>query len=83
MKKVFVFATALVFAGLVACGPSAEEKQAMAEKAHADSLANVAKADSLLQKASQSAADTATTAVNPPHGAEGHKCGPDCPGMQK
>ena len=59
MKKVQALLTAFVFVGLVACGPSAEEKKAMEEQAQraADSIAN-----SLLQQASESAAPMDTTA---------------------
>ena len=42
MKKVFALLTAFVFVGLVACGPSAEEKKAQEEAAQkaADSTAH-------------------------------------------
>ena len=52
MKKVLALLTAFVFVGLVACGPSAEEKKAMEEQLQmaADSAANA-----LLQQASEAA----------------------------
>lgn len=84
MKKVLVLLTAFVFVGLVACGPSAEDAKKMEEamQAAADSAANA-----LLQQASdaatQPAADSTVVAVNPEHGAEGHVCTADCPGMKK
>lgn len=65
MKKVFALLTAFVFVGLVACGPSAEEKKAMEEAAQktADSVANA-----LLQQASEAAAPVDTAA----HDTTGH-----------
>ena len=56
MKKVFAIVTGMIFAGLVACGPSAEEQKKMADQlqAAADSAANA-----LLQSASNAATDTA------------------------
>lgn len=60
MKKVFALLTAFVFVGLVACGPSAEEKKAQEEAAQraADSVAN-----SLLKQASESATPADSTAA--------------------
>lgn len=60
MKKVFALLTAFVFVGLVACGPSAEEKKAMddAFQATADSANNA-----LLQQASEAATPVDTTAA--------------------
>ena len=59
MKKVFALLTAFAFVGLVACGPSAEEKKAQEEAAQkaADSVANA-----LLQEASNAAAPMDSTA---------------------
>jgi len=58
MKKALTLLTAFVFAGLVACGPSAAEKKVLEEQLQkaADSTANA-----LLQQASTSASDTAKT----------------------
>ena len=55
MKKVLALFTTCVFVGLVACGPSAEEKKAQDEALQkaADSSANA-----LLQQASAIAADS-------------------------
>ena len=52
MKKVLAIVTGVVFVGLVACGPSAEEQKKMADQlqAAADSAANA-----LLQQASDAA----------------------------
>ena len=60
MKKVFALLTAFVFVGLVACGPSAEEKKVIEQQLQkaADSAANA-----LLQQASTAASDTAKTKV--------------------
>ena len=62
MKKVFAILTAFVFVGLVACGPSAEEKKAMEEQLQraADSAANA-----LLQQASEAAAPADSAAAAP------------------
>lgn len=63
MKKVLVLLSAFVLVGLVACGPSADEKKKMEEQLQkaADSTANA-----LLQKASSAASDTAKTTVTAP-----------------
>jgi uncharacterized protein YcfL len=63
MKKVFALLTAFVFVGLVACGPSAEEKKVIEQQLQkaADSAANA-----LLQQASTAASDTAKTKVAAP-----------------
>ncbi|MBI4930190.1 MAG: hypothetical protein HY841_05470 [Bacteroidetes bacterium] len=55
MKKVLAIVMGVVFVGLVACGPSAEDQKKMEDalKAAADSAANA-----LLQQASTAAADT-------------------------
>lgn len=61
MKKVLAIVTGVVFVGLVACGPSAEEAKKMADamQAAADSAANA-----LLQQASDAATmPVDTTAV--------------------
>ena len=60
MKKVLALLTAFVFVGLVACGPSAEDKKAQEEAAQraADSTANA-----LLQQASDAAAPADSTAA--------------------
>lgn len=57
MKKVLALLTAFAFVGLVACGPSAEEKRAMEEQLQmsADSAANA-----LLQQASEAATPAVT-----------------------
>lgn len=55
MKKVLVLLTAFVFAGLIACGPSAEEKKAMEE---AQQRASDSAANALLEQASSAATDT-------------------------
>ncbi len=67
MKKVFALLTAFVFVGLVACGPSAEEKKAMEAQLQmaADSAANA-----LLQQASEAAAPVDTAAAA--HDTTGH-----------
>ncbi len=59
MKKVLALLTAFVFVGLVACGPSAEEKKALEEQLQraADSAANA-----LLQQASDAATPVDTAA---------------------
>lgn len=70
MKKVFALLTAFVFVGLVACGPSAEEKKAQEEATQrsADSAANA-----LLQQASESATPaTDSTANHAGHDSTGH-----------
>ena len=62
MKKVLAIVTGVVFVGLVACGPSAEDQKKMEEqlKAAADSAANA-----LLQQASDAAAPVDTMAAAP------------------
>jgi len=59
MKKVLFTLAGMTFLGLVACGPSAEQKKAMEEQAQrsADSAANA-----LLQQASTSASDSVMAA---------------------
>ncbi len=71
MKKVFTLVTAFVFVGLVACGPSAEEKAAQeaALQQSADSVANA-----LLEQASEAAAEPVMEAAagDSAAGHEGH-----------
>lgn len=62
MKKVLAIVTGVVFVGLVACGPSAEEQKAMAEKATADSIAKADSLNALLQQASTAATDSVSAA---------------------
>jgi len=59
MKKVLLLLTGFAVAGLIACGPSAEEQKKLEEqlKATMDSTANA-----LLQQASTAANDTAANA---------------------
>ncbi|TAL61819.1 MAG: hypothetical protein EPN85_03930 [Bacteroidetes bacterium] len=66
MKKILALLTAFVFVGLVACGPSAEEKKALEEAAQraADSVANA-----LLQQAAEAAAPVDTVEA---HDTSGH-----------
>ena len=63
MKKVFALLTAFVFVGLVACGPSAEDKAKEAAETQrlADSTANA-----LLQEASNAAAPDSSSAAGAP-----------------
>ena len=60
MKKVLDLLSTFLFIGLVACGPSAQEKKVMEQQLQkaADSAANA-----LLQQASTAASDTAKTKV--------------------
>jgi hypothetical protein len=59
MKKVLLILTGFVFVGLVACGPSAEEKKAQEE---AIQKAQDSAANALLQQASTAASDSVMAA---------------------
>lgn len=58
MKKVFALLTGFVFVGLVACGPSANEKETQRLADSAAAAQNAAAADSLLQQANAASTDT-------------------------
>lgn len=83
MKKVFTILTGIAVAGLVSCGPSAEEQKAMedAAKKTADSIANELLNQASTPPAEPASADT-TPATNPAHGEEGHVCDANCTGMK-